>query len=551
MHEVVLYADDYALGIYSSGGIGAAWDYAVDHYLTWGGGYTAFIVIILIMFPPILWKLFLTLLLVAFVGLTVKMVCKNHPTRKWLIAILLWSLIFVLSIWISREVIYWLDGSVAYLFSMFQVFIFFYFMYTRLIQGITKKYDYCIIPLLAFFAGWSSAQSGLIAVIMCLLLLAWKQFIKKERVHKLYIISTISSVIGFCIFYFAPGNSARMDTFTEYANYNIFQKIAYRSSSVTGLIFNTTQAEFTAAPMFIYLTIGLTSIIDFATIKKETSKKLRIVRLVCSIYGIIFVTGFIISNMNIPGISTLLSYGYKYVNLMEISSYGIKGYLGILSYIAVILALIANIVNAFLICKRQNNPLLVVSLLMAYAAEFSMVMAPYSPLRTTFYTIAFLWIAISYLVLTSYENGHDILPIFLLIFITINLYLGITTLILYVSISRLFKSNNYTFSARPAILFSVCVFAALASANYTKVLIKYHENRLINEENISRIIDYKNSITDEIANSPNEQILYLIPPADEVYGFTGLAGIDWVENGVRLYFNLPPNVNLEYEGAQK
>ena len=273
MNEVVLYADDYALGMYSSGGIQSAWDYFTNHYMTWGGGYTSFIVIFLLIFPSVIWKIFLTSLLVLFVGLSVKMLCKNHPTYKGLVAGILWSCIFILSIWISREVIYWLDGSVAYLFSMFQAFLLFYFLYTRVIQKISKKYDYVMLPLIAFFAGWSSAQSGVMAIVVTLTLILWQKFCNKKPIRKLYIITTILSILGFCIFYFAPGNSARMESFTDFASYNIFEKILFRFDSVTGLIFNTTQSEFTATPLFLYLTIGLISVISLSNIRLEKNKK--------------------------------------------------------------------------------------------------------------------------------------------------------------------------------------------------------------------------------------------------------------------------------------
>lgn len=548
MNEVVLYADDYALGMYSSGGLESAWDYFTEHYMTWGGGYTSLIVIILLMFPSIIWKLFLTSLLMAFVGLSVKMLCKNHPTQKWLVASILWSCIFMLSIWISREVIYWLDGSVAYLFSMFQVFIFFYYLYTRLFQGITKKYDYVLLPLVAFFAGWSSAQSGVMAITMAIILIVWKKLFKSQKtskIRKLYLSSIIFSLLGFCIFYFAPGNSARMNAFTDFINYSFIERILYRFNSVTALIFNTSQSDLTAAPLFIYLTIGLISITSLSNIRSEKNRKVKITRLCCSIYGLIFTSSFIISLLNIPGISTIAKYGFTYINLLNIGRHGLLGLLGLLPYFFATLAILASLTDAFFICKYRQDPFLLTVLIMGYLAEFSMLMAPYSPLRTTFYTIVCMWLAIDYLFFISYQEKISVLPISLALFITINLNLCLFVVVLFAIVFKIIRANQKELSPRHEFLFVLLIFAIFATSNYARVLINYHQNKIIDDENIARILEYKE--TADYNNTSKEVILYLKRPKDEIYGFTGLAGIDWVENGIRLYFGLPSNTNLEYE----
>ena len=554
MSQVVLYADDYSLGTYSSGGVKGAFDYFFNHYQTWGGGYTSLLVIIFLMGSNIWWQLFLASLLIIFVGLTVKMLCKNHQNLKWLIATILWSLIFFLSIWVSRETIYWLDGGMAYLFSMFQVFIFFYFIYTRLIQGIHKKYDIILIPLLGFFAGWSSAQSGLIAVLMPIILIIWQRFIKKQKVAKFFYITTIITLIGFLIFYFAPGNSARMGEFELYTSLNFFEKIAYRVNSVFDLILGRTNVEFSAAPFFIYLTIGLTATIDLSSIKTEKSKKLKTLRLCCSIYSLFFLFIFLIGTFNIPILGSICRYGFKYLDLLKALSgeYGALGYFAVLPYIAATIAILSNLTLAFFICKRHGDPFLITTLLMGYAAEFCMVMAPYSPIRTTFYTIAFMWISIGYLILTAKSEKISTFPVTLIIFTILNFYLGIAMFICYIILRFILPiilpEKKLSFSTAELFLFTG-ILAILAALNGAQILINYHRNKVINTENISRILEYKETLSTNPDNAP--EVLYLIQPYNELYGFTGFAGIDWVEHAVNDYYNLPTTLNLEYEGATK
>lgn len=554
MTQVVLYADDYILGYYNSDGIKSAFEYFTNHYQTWGGGYTSFIVILFTMGSNVWWQLFLSLLLILFVGLTVKMVCKNHPESKWFVAAILWASIFILSIYVSHETIYWLDGAVAYLFSMFQIFIYFYFLYTRIIQGVHKKYDYVLIPILGFFAGWSSAQSGLIAILMPIALIIWQRFIKKQKVHKLFYFTTVLTIIGFLIFYFAPGNSVRMNEFEYYVGLNFFEKIAYRVDSVFGLIFSNTQIDFTAAPLFIYLTIGLVAITDLSFVKTEKNKKLKVLRIFCSVYSLLFLFIFLLSSIGIPILKPLSDHLFSYANLLKMFSgeLGSFGFVAIVPYIFSGVAILCSLISSFFIGKRTNSPILGISLLMGYIAEFCMIMAPYSPIRTTFYTITFMWISIGYLFCIAKAERINTFPVIFCIFTIFNVHLGIAVLICYTALRFTLPSftpeKQFSFSTADIYLFT-CVFAFLALINAAQVFINYRTNKKIDDENISLILKRKEYLDAHPTDNP--ETLYLIRPANDLYGFTGLAGIDWVERSVNLYFDMPINQNIEYEGAHE
>ena len=51
-----------------------------------------------------------------------------------------------------------------------------------------KKYDYILLPITAFFAGWSGPQAGAITVIISVILLLWVKLINKEKIKPIYII---------------------------------------------------------------------------------------------------------------------------------------------------------------------------------------------------------------------------------------------------------------------------------------------------------------------------------------------------------------------------
>ncbi|MBQ6461051.1 hypothetical protein IJJ36_01275, partial [Candidatus Saccharibacteria bacterium] len=130
-----------------------------------------------------------------------------------------------------------------------------------------------------------------------------------------------------------------------------------------------------------------------------------------------------------------------------------------------------------------------------------------------------------------------------IVFTSLNLYLGLIMLILYAIFIFILPKAKFTPTAQIYLFLSV--FTMISITNYAKILINYHRNRVIDEENITRIINAKTTY-DETGKLP--ETLYLVRPHNVLYGFTGLAGIDWVESAVNDYYGLPITLNLEYEG---
>ena len=139
MKFVVLYADDLSLGIISKQGLGAAFKHLIENYMNWGGGPTPFIAIIFLMFRIGVWKIFNCIMIVTTIILTVRMITYNRNINKGIIAICMWTLIYVLNIYISAETLYWLDGNLAYVLTAFQMIVYFYYLYSRIIIKTQEK----------------------------------------------------------------------------------------------------------------------------------------------------------------------------------------------------------------------------------------------------------------------------------------------------------------------------------------------------------------------------------------------------------------------------
>ena len=245
MNNVVMYADDFTIGIDAKSEATNLFETFVFHYRSWGGGYTYCLVIILQRLGFNIWKVINTCMIALMVFLCTKMITYKKPEYKNIVLIVLWTFIFLLGINVSRESIYWLDGSTAYVLCTFLMLMFIYIIYSKLImKERIRKIDYILLPLSGFFAGWSSAQTGIVSLCMVLFIICYSIFKKKDKIKIIIWIATLFCLIGCLIFYMSPGNFSRMQATKEFAALNIGEKILYRINDVYNLIvdFNTYQS---------------------------------------------------------------------------------------------------------------------------------------------------------------------------------------------------------------------------------------------------------------------------------------------------------------------
>lgn len=536
MKEVVLYADDFSLGIVSKGGLKEIFSYFQNNYMNWGGGLTCIWATIFLMFRIGVWKIFQCAIIIATVIMATKMITygKDKKYKPW-VAGIIWLCLYVLTIWISREVLYWLDGALAYEFTAFQIFLYFYYLYTRMCLNIKKSYDKILLPIVAFFAGWSSAQTGPLVLIIPVLIMLWKKIIKKEKISKFYYLTTIIGIIGFCIFYFAPGNAARMNSaFEKYANYNILQKIIYRVDSVYGLMFDFKTYQFMGIPFYFLLTVGLTAFVGHFFYHKEENKKLRGLAYTTTIIQIVFCIICAAMAMKIPYVEKIANVLLKFENPIAAINEGKNILLVLTPYAVTSLVMLALVVESYLISLKTKNPILVITIISGLIMQGIMVMAPYGPLRTTYYTIMFLWIAIAYLIQIAYEKEIKIGMIAILILSMYSIELGIFAFIIFFIFESFLNNIEKRMKAKHEIVVIIIAMLIISTGNYIVTIKNYAINKDIYHENIARIEECQ----EKIKKGENVKELQLLAPKDEVYGFTAMTGIEWVENAIKQYFEL-------------
>lgn len=152
MKEVVLYADDFSLGIISKGGLKEIFEHFGHSYMNWGGGLTPLNATLFLLFDIGVWKIFQCAIVIIMVLLITKMITQESKKNKALVASIIWLCLYMINIWVSREVLYWLDGALAYQLTAFEVLLYFYYLYTRIHLKVSKKYDKIALPIIAFFA---------------------------------------------------------------------------------------------------------------------------------------------------------------------------------------------------------------------------------------------------------------------------------------------------------------------------------------------------------------------------------------------------------------
>lgn len=542
MNYVVLYADDLMLGNVAKGGMSAAIEHLKYNYVNWGGGPTPFIAIIFLFFDIKVWKIFNCIMVIASLIMIVKMVSNKTKINKGIIAIVFWICVYSLNIWISRETLYWLDGNLAYVLTTFQLLVYFYYLYSRLIMKTKcKKYDYILLPITAFFAGWSGPQAGAITVIISVILLLWVKLINKEKIKPIYIISLAIGLLGFLVYYLAPGNNARLlSAMPEFSNYSILEKIEYRLDSVWGLLFDFIGYKFASIPCYLYIVIALISIVSIKMIRQEKNKKIATFIKICDLILILFIILNFAITINCDETKILTNNLLTFSPILENVQNGTFSIKMLIPYAITTIIMALTTIITFYISYNEKNPLLFLVVICALLGQGMMLLSPYSPFRSAYITVFLLWIAVAYMITLISKNNISV--IWLLMAIVAIMYefkFALLLAIIYLIFKSIYdvKDSN---SNKLEYIVTILFFGILALNSYQETLKGYKINYNIYNENVSRINEFKEK---QSTSQKEERELKLLLPEKEYYGFTPLIGVPWVEEVAIDYFELE-NVKL-------
>ena len=546
LNQVIMYADDYSLGIESNKyGIEGTWIHFVNNYLHWGGGYTGSIVIAILTIGFKYWKFIELVLITAIVLMTMRLIHVKDGKYKELTTIFIWLLYFLIDISTSRETILWLDGSMAYVFTSFQVILYTYLLYTRIhYPKMRKKYDIVLFPLAAFFGGWSSAQSGAIVVLITGIEWIFAKVINKIKINKFYFISSLLTIIGYCIFFFAPGNGERMEVQGLFTTLGLLSKIMYKASPLYSSLFDIRNYQFFGLPFYTILLIILLLVVTKHLLKNETNEKIKLLLSLGCIYNSIFVLTVILTKIpilnNYSIISNFLTYNnlyYEYIgNKLSIAD--------LFPYVISTITIIIIIIQALYISVKEKNSLLFIVTTCGLVSQAILLVAPTHPSRTTLISIMFFIIGIVYLFKYSLDNKIEWEYYISIIFMILFLPVGVVLLAVFYLINDYLKDLKANQKLSIKIATFIIILSLFAFKNWAETTHNYKVNKEIDAKNMVRIEKYQK-------NPSSEKILVLIEPKEPAYGFTGLAGIEWVEKAVITYFELDENTDIMFEDEYK
>ena len=523
MNQVTMYADDFELEMISKRSVGQLLQYQLHHYLNWGGGITPLFVTLLFKLGFNLWKILNCFLITTMFFMFAKLISKTE--KKFLFNFsFIWCLFYFINIAIVRESIYWLDGSMAYVVATFEVFLMLYMLYTRFVINKEKKYDKVILPIIALLSGLSGAQTSAITLIVLLLFGFWYKFISHKKFNKKLLIYIIFGVVGSLVFFLSPGNSSRMETFAEFSKMGIIDKALYRISDVSSTTYSS--ELFTAVPIFIFAFSYLLLILNYKFYSNYNKKWKNLLGISILIQTLFLFVTLISRYANLPYLNHyLLDYqSIHKLNLTDLTK--------LIPYIFMVLFVISNFISVLYRKLDKKNMLLMLILISVYCSQFSMILAPYMPYRTCLTAILFLIFGIILLINYLNEEKIDYTIISPIIISYMNIQAAFIIWIIIMLI------NNLKIKELRKIIYIICVlpFVIISLNNYKDLLYNYSVNKKVYEENI-KIIKNSRNIKD---------VIYIKRLSDDNYSFTQLAGHDWIENEIRVYYKLQKTVDIDF-----
>lgn len=165
----------------------------------------------------------------------------NLDKNKEIVPIAIMALYLVIDMLYLQHGTFWASASILYIWPLLPTFAFiYYFMKTNDKFEKKEKHRFLMIPILiglSFFATCSQEQIGVGIVAFVVVYIFCKQFKKWKNYLVLDIPVLLTTIASFLLIFLAPGNWARMDSNTEFAALNFFEKIQLNFPHIMKLIF--------------------------------------------------------------------------------------------------------------------------------------------------------------------------------------------------------------------------------------------------------------------------------------------------------------------------
>lgn len=348
------------------------------------------VVMTLLIFGKNLWSILNPLVIVSIIFLMYKIVLmfiKKEDKYLKIILPLLLSILF-LSMYNFKSLIYWVAGSVNYIWVLFAIMLFIYFYLKKGLNS-SKKLNIFFLLILS-----SLHENSLVFCTMFIIIMNIIDYIKNKKCS--YLIYFIPVIIGGCILLLAPGNMNRTSGYEQWYSMNIFERLNESIPYLSSHIF-----EFSIKNI-IPLVYSFVIIINLITVINKKP--------------------------------------YKYIIPLILLIVSIFTYLDIFNYSYFILAILLFISDIFISIKRKDFKLIPIQFGF-YALAFSMVITPlYYSLRPNLLLYFYFMFAICKYINAILKN-KNVSKLFIVAFSIILIFLLGIEINIYYNIGKIHKER--------------------------------------------------------------------------------------------------------------
>lgn len=498
-----MYGDDYYYGTFLKDNF---FKKHIEHYMVINGrALVHFVVSLMLYFETKLFMIVNPLMIIGVITLVAKLVTNDKEDYK--IAIVSGIVLFsMLSINITRQSVFWLDGSFNYLFPMLLALATIYLLKKSIYTGRTYWY----LPVLGLLAGMTVEQATAITFGGVLLVLLSSKFINNKKLRFNHYLTLGLSFLGGLTVVLAPGTFMR----AEIEGTNI---------SVIGNLRKITDMLFLYKDMQAYNLMLLICVIFWLSLGKD-KKFLSKVLFALNVFFFVLI----------------LKIGGNYTTIIPIDI--TNKLISVVVLLGILTFLIGLIYLALYNLIIEKNDIVLISLILAIGAQIMMIISPVYGYRILLCTIILYFIPIIATLIKFKENQF----IWWLVALMLSIYMLNTKLILICTGLIIFEyiNNQYNSSLWIKKLNSVIVvllIVAITSISNWNNINGYKINHDAHMYNKMAIQQYLKN-----GSPSNEDIILKQMPLYD-YGWSYPYVNPYHMKVMKMYYGIDQEVNIEYE----
>lgn len=397
-----------------------------------------------------------------------------------------------INVYITRECLYWADGTILYLWGYVPLVLNIYIILKAIInkQKLSKLECFiCLLLCTMINFIMESTQVFNLSFLFLLIFFYRKEIFNNKKIFLIFFYSIVIFILSF----FIPGNLSRFNN-NSFNDVNFLYTIGNRFYSFVKI--------FTSCKFNTYLFVVANIIIIKTNLKLLKKEK---------------VLFYLLTILNIFNAINLI---FNFINEYNFNIFGLIFYL---------VYIITIILFGYISCK-ENKFIINILLSGTISALFSVLLSTYW--CTRFYFLYLLSSIIFIIYFCLYENNKEKEVILLSIIFCLN-YNLFFILLIFIMLIKFFKLKKINLS-----YLCITIIVIVFSNRYLKTIYYYNKN--------ATIFYYNNEILENKINTNNVIYVKKLPYRDYAFDLPYMSGCDYVTVWFNNYYNLH-NYNIIWE----